>query len=147
MRVIKRYANRKLYDLTAKRYVTLKDIARLIQKDHQIRVVDNETNADITTRVLTQVIAELAREDRILSRTLLTGLIRARGSMVHFLGRFLDLAAEAREMSGGDLAKDEQAFEQLLQRLNVASRQDIQRLDAQLKVLMTKIEALQTRRR
>ena len=56
MRLIKRYPNRKLYDTTTKRYVTLKELARLVQNGETIKVVDFRNGQDITSKVLAQVL-------------------------------------------------------------------------------------------
>ena len=42
MRTIKRYPNRKLYDLDRKRYVTLDNIAAMIQEGEDVQVIDHE---------------------------------------------------------------------------------------------------------
>lgn len=57
-RVIKRYTNRKLYDTDQSRYVTLDDIARLIRQNVEVRVVDNETQDDLTAVTFAQIILE-----------------------------------------------------------------------------------------
>ncbi len=41
--LIKRYANRKLYNTEASRYITLKGIAELLEEGEEVHVVDNET--------------------------------------------------------------------------------------------------------
>lgn len=57
-RVIKRYTNRKLYDTDQSRYVTLDDIARLIRENEDVRVIDNETQDDLTAITFAQIILE-----------------------------------------------------------------------------------------
>jgi polyhydroxyalkanoate synthesis repressor PhaR len=58
-RVIHRYGNRRFYDLEARRAVTLDEIAELVRKGEEVRVLDVEgNNEDITRRVLTQIILE-----------------------------------------------------------------------------------------
>jgi polyhydroxyalkanoate synthesis repressor PhaR len=56
--VIKKYSNRRLYDTTHKTYVTLEDIAALIREGHEVKVIDSQTEEDITKVVLIQVIWE-----------------------------------------------------------------------------------------
>src|SRR5260370_10752774 len=56
---IKKYPNRRYYDATHSRHLTLDEIRSLIQPGHDIRVVDARTSADITAQVLTQLILEL----------------------------------------------------------------------------------------
>ena len=57
-RVIKRYTNRKLYDTDQSRYVTLDDIAKLIRENEEVRVIDNETQDDLTAITFAQIILE-----------------------------------------------------------------------------------------
>jgi len=58
-RVIHRYGNRRFYDLEARRAITLEEIAGLVRKGEQVRVLDVDAdNEDITRRVLTQIILE-----------------------------------------------------------------------------------------
>ena len=55
-KIIKRYGNRKLYDTDESTYVVLNDIAKMICKEEDVRVIDNETKNDITVFTLTQII-------------------------------------------------------------------------------------------
>ena len=56
--IIKKYSNRGLYDTTHKKYVTLDEIANLIKDGGEIRVLDSQTDEDITKIVLMQVVLE-----------------------------------------------------------------------------------------
>src|SRR5438552_12250908 len=56
---IKKYPNRRYYDATHSRHLTLDEIRSLIQQGYDIRVLDARTSADITGQVLTQIILEL----------------------------------------------------------------------------------------
>ena len=57
-KIIKRYQNRKLYDTDASYYVTLDEIAEMIQQGEEVAVVDNRNQKDITAMTLTQIIFE-----------------------------------------------------------------------------------------
>ena len=57
MHKIKRYANRKLYDATDKRYVTLNQIAELVKAGEEISVKDNKTGEDLTSATISQILA------------------------------------------------------------------------------------------
>ena len=57
-RVIKRYANRKLYDTMHSRYVTLEQIADMVREGEDVRIVDNTTKEDLTSVTLAQIILE-----------------------------------------------------------------------------------------
>ena len=54
--IIKRYSNRKLYDMSQSRYITLAELGELIRCGEVIQVIDNDTKADLTEVTLTQVL-------------------------------------------------------------------------------------------
>jgi polyhydroxyalkanoate synthesis repressor PhaR len=56
---IKKYPNRRYYDATHSRHLTLEEIRALIQQGYDIRVIDAKTESDITAQLLTQIILEL----------------------------------------------------------------------------------------
>ncbi len=60
--VIKKYANRRLYDTSGSRYINLEDIATLVRNGTEVQVVDAKTGEDLTRVTLTQVIVEDAKE-------------------------------------------------------------------------------------
>jgi polyhydroxyalkanoate synthesis repressor PhaR len=81
-RVIKRYPNRKLYDVEARAYVSLEEIAALVRAGDTVQVVDHASGDDITAQTLTQVILdEGKRGTSLLPTDLLHGLLR-RGEQV-----------------------------------------------------------------
>ncbi len=57
-RLVKRYANRKLYDTRDSRYVTLHEIARYVRDGEDVRIIDNRTKEDLTDITLAQIIYE-----------------------------------------------------------------------------------------
>lgn len=57
MHLIKKYANRKLYDMTDKKYLTMDKLAELIKGGAEVEIVDNETGRDITASILSQLLA------------------------------------------------------------------------------------------
>ena len=59
--LIKRYANRKLYNTETRRYITLKGIAELLDNGEEVRVLDNETGEDITKVALGQILVDTER--------------------------------------------------------------------------------------
>jgi polyhydroxyalkanoate synthesis repressor PhaR len=91
-RVIKKYANRRLYDATASRHVTLDDLRKLIVQGEKIRVVDDKTGDDLTRQILLQIIADQEQFGQpILSTPTLEALIRFYGdAMQGFMGRYLE---------------------------------------------------------
>lgn len=56
--VIKKYANRRLYNTATSSYVTLDDLRKMVQQDINFRVVDAKTHDDLTRSILTQIIVE-----------------------------------------------------------------------------------------
>lgn len=64
MTTIKRYPNRKLYDIARKRYVKLDEIADLVCGGEEVRVVDNVTHEDLTQVTLAQVLLDREKRGR-----------------------------------------------------------------------------------
>ncbi len=81
--LIKRYANRKLYNTQASRYMTLKGISELIEAGEDVRVIDNETGEDITSVALSQILVDHERSNSTGSQTLLSGLISRGGDALY----------------------------------------------------------------
>lgn len=67
--VIKKYANRRLYNTETSTYVTLEDLAAMVRSDRDFVVYDAKTGDDLTHSVLTQIIVE--QEGRSGGQTLL----------------------------------------------------------------------------
>lgn len=88
MQLIKKYANRKLYHINRKQYITLEGIAQLVQGGDSVQVLDNETGDDITASTLAQVVL-LARRGSggLLPTNVLTGLIQTGGDTIASLRR------------------------------------------------------------
>ena len=102
-RVIKRYDNRKLYDLQDRRYVSLREIAELVRAGESVSVQDNASGADLTAATL----AKAALEDdssnsplfsELLHAWLRTGEAGARKAADWVLERSLERVAPVREM-------------------------------------------------
>jgi polyhydroxyalkanoate synthesis repressor PhaR len=73
LRLIKRYGNRKLYDTSESRYITLDEIARLVRSGNDVKVIDNENGDDLTAITFAQIILE---EEKRRSSVLSLGLLR-----------------------------------------------------------------------
>lgn len=61
-RLIKRYANRKLYDTRDSRYVTLLQIAEFVRNGEDVSIIDNTTKEDLTNVTLAQIVYEEERK-------------------------------------------------------------------------------------
>jgi polyhydroxyalkanoate synthesis repressor PhaR len=81
--LIKRYANRKLYNTESSRYITLKGIATLLEGGEEVRVIDNETGEDITQVALSQILVDNKRAHEDPSDTLLTQILSRGGDALY----------------------------------------------------------------
>ena len=96
--LIKRYANRKLYNTQSSRYITLKGIADLIEAGEDVRVIDNESGEDITSITLSQILVDTERSNRAVPGSLLSGLFQRGGDALYeALSRGVDDASERLE--------------------------------------------------
>jgi polyhydroxyalkanoate synthesis repressor PhaR len=147
-RVVKRYANRKLYDTTTSRYVALDDIAVLIRSGEEVEVTDNETGDDLTAVTLAQIILEEERRHKdVRSLPLLRELVRYGGDAIagvtsrgmEALGGMREIAERrvsemVSEGSGRPAILDEvlstsrRQIEDLQRRVDQGIRQSVERL-------------------
>ena len=81
--LIKRYANRKLYNTETSRYITLKGVGDLLDRGEEVRVVDNETGEDITQVALSQILVDNKRAREVPSDTLLSQILARGGDAVY----------------------------------------------------------------
>ena len=58
MNIIKKYSNRRLYDTNTKKYITQEDVVTLIREQKEFSVIDADSEKDITSTVLTQIILD-----------------------------------------------------------------------------------------
>ena len=75
-RVIKRYANRKLYDTRDSRYVTLVQIAEYVRNGEDVQIIDNTSKEDLTHVTLAQIIYEEEKKGESDSRQGSIGTLR-----------------------------------------------------------------------
>ncbi len=62
---IKKYGNRRFYSSKEKTYVTIAEIKTWVQKGHRIQVTDADTELDITSEILTQILLEQGRASHL----------------------------------------------------------------------------------
>jgi len=86
--VLKKYANRRLYDTARSTYVTLDEVADMIKAGKEIRALDAKTKEDVTAFVLTQIVLENARKKNALLPVPLLHMIIRYGDNV--LSEFFD---------------------------------------------------------
>ena len=135
--LIKKYANRKLYDTRTSQYVTLEGIADLVRAGHDIRVVDRDTGNDITQVVLSQIV--LTEEKRGPQRLVDAGTdaIHERGqALLDYVRKTLnvpgELVSEMEKRRGNVEGMIDEAIERTLQRLKLPTRRDIDRLNERI---------------
>src|SRR5438067_2600880 len=81
-RVVKRYANRKLYDTQRSRYVTLDQIAEIIRAGEDVKIVDNNSKEDLTAITLAQIIFEEEKKASFLPLSALRNIIQTSGASI-----------------------------------------------------------------
>ena len=82
-RLIRKYANRRLYDAHDSRHVTLDDLRKLIAAGQRIKVVDDKSGEDLTRSILLQIIASQEQFGTpVLSTQLLEAIIRFYGNPI-----------------------------------------------------------------
>ena len=135
--LIKKYANRKLYDTRTSKYVTLDGIADLVREGHDIRVVDRDNGNDITQVVLSQIV--LTEEKRGPQRLVDAGadVLHERGqALLDYVRKTLnvpgDLVSEVEKRRTGLESVVEETIERTLQRLKLPTRRDIDRLNERI---------------
>jgi polyhydroxyalkanoate synthesis repressor PhaR len=94
--VIKKYANRRLYNTQTSSYVTLDHLAAMVKEGTEFEVQDARTGEDITRSVLTQIIfEEEAKGQSLLPIKFLRQLIRFYGdSLQSFVPGYLDMSMD-----------------------------------------------------
>jgi len=97
--VIKKYANRRLYNTGSSSYVTLEDLSELVKAGEDFVVYDAKTGEDITRPVLTQIIFEAENSStgqNLLPIQFLRQLIRLYGhQMQSFVPSYLEMSLDA----------------------------------------------------
>ena len=94
--VIKKYANRRLYNTQSSSYITLDDLSRMTREGLDFQVLDAKTGADITHQILTQIIMEEETHgEQMLPISFLRQLISMYGNsmqslMPHYLEATMD---------------------------------------------------------
>jgi polyhydroxyalkanoate synthesis repressor PhaR len=111
MPLIKRYANRKLYDTESKRYITLDGIAEMIRQQQDVKVVDHETGEDITALTQAQIIFEQERKLRTgIPRTVFTNLIQTSSDTISQVWHVLIPPDEMKKTVDAEIEKRVQAL-------------------------------------
>jgi polyhydroxyalkanoate synthesis repressor PhaR len=143
--LIKKYANRKLYDTRTSRYITLDGIAQLVRDGHEITVVDRDNGHDLTQVTLSQIVLE--EEKRGPGR-----IVDAGGEMLHDRGQALldyvrktlnvpaDLRSQVERRREGLETMADETIERALRRLRIPTRHDIDRINERLDKIASQLK-------
>lgn len=93
--IVKKYANRRLYDGEESRYVTLDELAAKVKRGADVRVLDAVTGEDLTQATFAQIILESRGGARLLPTALLVQLVRlGDDGLAEFFQRYVSWALE-----------------------------------------------------
>ena len=96
--VIKKYANRRLYDTGRSSYVTLDDLCIMVKEGHDFVVYDAKTGEDLTRQVLTQIIVDQeSKGENMLPIPFLRQLISFYGDSLQYLEQSFETFTENQE--------------------------------------------------
>ena len=86
-KIIKRYANRKLYDTEQSTYVTLDEIEQMVKDGEELKIIDNKSKEDITHVTLAQILFEQEKSNQgKLPVSALRGIIQSGEEFIQKLG-------------------------------------------------------------
>jgi polyhydroxyalkanoate synthesis repressor PhaR len=104
--IIKKYANRRLYNTETSSYVTLEDLGEMVRSERDFLVYDAKTGEDLTHTVLTQIIVE--EEVRTGSNLLPVGFLR---QLIRFYGHSIEqLVPKYLEFSLATLTREQEKY-------------------------------------
>jgi polyhydroxyalkanoate synthesis repressor PhaR len=104
--IIKKYANRRLYNTETSSYVTLEDLGEMVRSERDFLVYDAKTGEDLTHSVLTQIIVE--EEGRTGSNLLPIGFLR---QLIRFYGHSIEqLVPKYLEFSLETLTREQEKY-------------------------------------
>ncbi len=108
---IKKYPNRRYYDTTRSRHVTLEEIHQLIRDGRDVEVIDSRTGEDITAKVLAQILIELdPLKLGVFPAAMLHRIIRSNEQIVtEFVDKYFNQALSA-------FLESKKTYEQFLRR-------------------------------
>jgi polyhydroxyalkanoate synthesis repressor PhaR len=151
-RLIKKYSNRKLYDTTSRRYITLESIGALIRAGENIQVVDRSTGDDLTAVTFSQVVLDNERKRHgAVPEQLLQQLVRSPGEAVigavrQSISAVQDQIQKAEErVVRPDVALEEaleKALARTLRGLKIPTQKDMARFDRRLGELNQRVDRL-----
>ena len=115
-RIIKKYPNRRLYDTELSRYITLADVRELVTQGADFKVIDANTNEDLTRNILLQIIIDKETgSDHLFTTEILSKMIRFYGDSVQgvfsdylekSLGLFVEQQTRIQQQLGNLMTKN-----------------------------------------
>lgn len=129
--IIKKYANRRLYNTGTSTYVTLEDLAEMVKRGDEFTVQDAKSGEDITHPVLTQIIFELENKDgqNMLPISFLRQLIAFYGDQMQMIvPAFLEQSMIA-------FSKEQERFREQMKAVMGKSPLDVMQLSAPMKAI------------
>jgi polyhydroxyalkanoate synthesis repressor PhaR len=135
-RLVKRYSNRKLYDTTESRYVTLDEIARWVRAGEDVKITENENGEDLTAVTFAQIILEGERKKSgLLSLGLMRELIQhgeaALQNLAATVDRGMEVIRSAPERAGRrvqELTHVAERLAELQKRVDEVVRRSVERV-------------------
>jgi polyhydroxyalkanoate synthesis repressor PhaR len=107
MHRIKKYANRKLYDVTTKEYVTMDEIAELVRAGEDVRITDNTNGEDITQEIASQLVGRVfdGQARKLPPAVLMQLLRRGSGGILDYTRKYLSFWQNALNFAEDELDK------------------------------------------
>ena len=161
--LIKRYANRKLYNTESSRYITLKGISELVRDGRDIQVIDNESGKDITPVVLSQILVDGQKQHpdsnsavpgQVLSELIQRGGDAIYGAIRRSVGDMQDNLSDVRhnvkrwiktpEFDASEMTRAVQhAVERVLRMIDLPTRGDLEVLNKKVDRLTRALESFE----
>ncbi len=146
--LIKKYANRKLYDTRTSRYITLDGISELVRQGHEIEVVERETGRDLTPLILSQVVVGEEKRGRLsLAGGVSEELFGQGAALLDYVRRSLNVPASLVQSEVDRRRSDleslvDAGIERALHRLSIPTRRDVDRLSRKLDRVAARVDAI-----
>jgi polyhydroxyalkanoate synthesis repressor PhaR len=146
--LIKKYANRKLYDTRTSRYITLDGISDLVRQGHEIEVVERDTGRDLTPLILSQVVVGEEKRGRLSLGGGVSDEIIGQGvALLEYVRRSLNGPASIVQHQVGRRRSDlegivDEGIERALHRLSIPTKRDLDRLSRKVDRLAERVESM-----
>lgn len=109
MHLIKKYANRKMYDTSDKRYISRNQLTELIKKGEEVAIIDNRTGEDLTAAIVSQLIGMESQDKEndaaVSSRFLMQLLRKGGGTLTDYAKKYVSLWQGAFTMAEDEIDK------------------------------------------